>query len=225
MKTIGRATAAVAAFAALVTLASIAAAAKNNHPVRAPHAPPPAVRGACPEALSDGALVDARAGDQLSALAAGIKWDGAGAGGPTRCHREVRLHCGPDLDRDGYQEAIVEIASRELGDGQRCEDPAGSGEQAPAIMRHFFLASRHASGWRAVARLAATVDDGGGEAGRSGATFVKQPGGKFGVRVDWYAARGACEVGGYEVFSLRDGALVSVARGELSPPCVPCGCH
>lgn len=213
-----------AAFVALVLAAPIAAG-KSNHPGRAPHAPPPVVRAACPEALSDGVLVDARVGDQLAALAAAIKWDGGSAGGPTQCHREVRLHCGPDLDRDGDQEAIVEIASRSLEDGQRCDEPLSSGEPAPAMMRHLFLVSRHAASWRTVARLVATGDEGGDEARRSGAYFVKQPGGKVGVRVDSYVAHGACEVGGYEVFSLRGGALVSVARGDLSAPCAPCGCQ
>lgn len=215
------AVAVVVALAALAMSPPIAAAGKNGHPTRAPHGPPPAVHAACPEALSDGALVDARVADQLVTLAGAIKWEGGG--GPTACHREVRLHCGPDLDRDGDQEAIVEVRSRELSDGQRCDDAMSSSEQAPAVVRHFFLVSRHASVWRTVARLAVTSDD--GEAGRAGAFFVKLAGGKVGVRVDSYAARGACEVGGYEVFALRAGALVSVARGDLSAPCVPCGCR
>ena len=221
MTTGAPAIAAVVALAALATSSPIAAAGKNGHPARAPHGPPPAVHAACPEALSDGALVDARVADQLVALAGAIKWEGVG--GPTACHREVRLHCGPDLDRDGDQEAIVEVSSREPADGQRCDDATSSSEQAPAVTRHFFLVSRHASIWRTVARLVVTADE--GEAGRSGASFVKLAGGRFGVRVDSYAAHGACEVGGYEVFALRAGALVSVARGDLSAPCVPCGCQ
>jgi hypothetical protein len=219
------ATAVVLAALAGVLPANVAAkAGRASHPVQ--HLPAP-VHVACPEALSDGSLVDARLGDVLASLASGIKWDaaGGGAGAPTRCRREVKLHCGPDLDHDGDQEAIVEITSLDIGDGQSCDQAAASAEQAPAVMRYFFLASRHQSTWRAAGRLAVNVDDGGGDPARPAAYFVKQSGGKYGVRVDSYAAHGACEVGGYEVFTLRGGQLVNVARGDLSAPCVPCGCH
>jgi len=221
----GAATATAVMLAALAGVLPTNAAAKAGRSSHPGHGLPAPVHVACPEALSDGSLVDARLGEVLASLAGGIKWDAAGGGAPTRCRREVKLHCGPDLDHDGDQEAIAEIASLDVGDGQSCDSASASGEQTPVVMRHFFLVSRHQSSWRAAGRLAVNVDDGGGDPARPSAYFVRQSGGKYGVRVDSYAAHGACEVGGYEVFALRGGLLVNVARGDLSAPCVPCGCH
>lgn len=210
--------------AMLVCAPPNAAAGKTSpHPARARPTP---IHGACPEALSDGALVDAGIEEPLAALAGRVKWDGAQ--GPTRCQRKVRLHCGPDLDRDGSQEAIVEITSLDAGDGQTCDAAIASSDPAAApLVRRFFLVSRRQAGWQVAASspLAVSVDDGDVAPARPSVYFVRQPDGAYAVRVDSYVAHGACEVGGYEVFGLRGGALVQLGRGDLSAPCAPCACH
>ena len=206
-----------------LAVAPPAVAAHGARHARAAHAPAPRlVRVSCPEALADGSLADAGAAPALAALAAGLRWGEAGRAAPSACHREVRLHCGPDLDRDGDPEAIVEITSRDVADGEGCDEAsAASGAGPPATVRYTFLVSRRGATWRAVAPLAVAEDDSGG--GAPAASFVRQ-GRKLAVRVDRRVAEGACQVRGYELYELRAGVLHSVGSGDASAACVPCGC-
>jgi hypothetical protein len=84
------------------------------------------LRVSCAEALADGTLVDPGQEASLIAIAAGLRWKGDDPfGPPADCHRAVRLFCGPDLDRDGDIEAIVEVSWRFTDDRESSQDPCG----------------------------------------------------------------------------------------------------
>ncbi len=152
------------------------------------------------------------------AIAAGLRWKGDDPfGPPADCHRAVRLFCGPDLDRDGDIEAIVEVSWRFTDDCAASQNQ--SGDFVPVTKT--FVASRHGIVWRGVAPLAITTED-----GPSSVFFVRRRGGATAIRVEWRSAAtdSGCAIGRYEVFALRAGTLRRVESGDDSPGCVPCGC-
>ena len=190
-------------------------------PASAGEGPPPAkpLRFSCADALSDGTLTDPRQEAALVAIAAGLRWKGDDPyGPPADCHRAVRLFCGPDLDRDGDADAIVEVSWRFTDDCATSESE--SGDFVPVTKT--FIASRHGSVWRSVAPLAITTGE-----GPNGAFFVRRRGGETAIRVEWRNAANAsgCSIGRYQVFALRAGALRVVESGDDSRTCVPCGCR
>jgi hypothetical protein len=179
---------------------------------------PKPLRFSCAEALEDGTLIESSQAASLIAIAAGLRWKGDDPfGPPADCHRVVRLFCGPDLDRDGDAEAIVEVTWR------FADDCASSDEQSGNFVpvTKTFLASRHGAVWRGVAPLAITTED-----GTRNAFFVRRRGGETAIRVEWKSAAtdSGCAIGRYEVFTLRAGALRRVESGDDSSTCVPCGC-
>jgi hypothetical protein len=172
----------------------------------------------CEDALADGTLTDPGQARGLAALAAQLKWsDGDPFGPPGQCHLAVRLRCGPDLDHDGDAEGIVEVTWWQADD---CAAAERGGEPAPVTKT--FLASRHGSAWRAIAPLATASGD---EAARR-SYFVKRADGRAAVRIEWTVATSdsGCTLGGYEVFTLRAGALRRLERGNRSHACLRCGC-
>ena len=176
------------------------------------------LRFTCAEALADGTLVDPNQEAPLIAIAAGLRWKGDDPfGPPADCHRAVRLFCGPDLDRDGDIEAIVEVRWRFTDDCASSRNE--SGDFVPVTKT--FVASRHGAVWRGVAPLAITTDDGPGSV-----FFVRRRGGATAIRVEWRnaATDSGCAIGRYEVFTLHAGTLRRVESGDDSPGCVPCGC-
>ena len=179
---------------------------------------PAAVRFECPEALDDGTLIDERQAGVLAALAVGAKWLVGDPPAADLRPRGVRLFCGPDLDGDGDRESLVELSYPDAGS----DDDATSSDGAGTA--YALLVSRHGQAWRAIAGLA--VDLGGGpEAGR-GATFVRRPGGRWGVEARRSSGGSAhdCRIAGYEIFELQAGGLRSVKAGDRSLTCLPCGC-
>ncbi len=60
--------------------------------------------------------------------------------------KAVRVECGPDIDADGFPEAVVTLT-------RPFEVPAGEEGQVPESIDLIFLASRHGSKWRAVVPL------------------------------------------------------------------------
>jgi hypothetical protein len=174
------------------------------------------LRFTCPEAFADGALTDPGQAGPLAVIAASLKWEGGDPYGvPADCHRQVRLFCGPDLDRDGDAEAIV-VVSWSPTDG--CTSTPAEGGESPAVTK-IFLASRHGLVWRGVAPLAAGSND-------QTAYFVRRPRGEIAIRVQSanVASDSGCGIGRYEVFALRSGALRKVDAGDSSRACAPCGC-
>jgi hypothetical protein len=188
-------------------------------PRRAEGSPPPKpLRFSCAEALPDGTLIDSSQEALLITIAAGLRWKGDDPFGPSaNCHRAVRLFCGPDLDRDGDVEAIVEVSWRFTDDCASSQNE--SGDFVPVTKA--FVASRHGSVWRGIAPLAITTDD-----GPSSASFVRRRGGETAIRVEWRnaATDSGCAIGRYEVFTLHAGTLRLVESGDNSRTCVPCGC-
>ena len=181
-------------------------------------APAKPVRFSCTEALSDGTLTDPHQEAALIAIAAGLKWKGDDPyGPPADCRRTVRLSCGPDLDRDGDAEAIVEVSWRFTDDCAASQNE--SGEFVPVAKT--FIASRHGSVWRGIAPLAITTGE-----GPSSAFFVKRRSGETAIRVEWRntANDSGCSIGRYEVFTMRAGTLRRVESGDDSRTCAPCGC-
>ena len=177
--------------------------------------PPKPLRFNCAEALADGTLVDPGQEASLIAIAAALRWRGDDPyGPPADCHRAVRLFCGPDLDRDGDVEAIVEVSWRFTDD---CASSQNMSSDFVPVTKAF-LASRHGSVWRGVAPLAITTED-----GPSGVSFVRRRGGETALRVEWKNAANdsGCAIRRYEVFTLRAGTLRRVESGDDSPICVP----
>jgi hypothetical protein len=180
--------------------------------------PPKHLQFSCDEALADGTLIDPGQEGSLIAMAAGLRWKGDDPfGPPDHCHRAVRLFCGPDIDRDGDVEAIVEVSWRFTDDCESSQNE--SGDFVPVTKT--FVASRHGAVWRAVAPLAITTGGGPGSA-----FFVRRRGGATAIRVEWRSAEtdSGCAIGRYEVFTLRAGTLRRVESGDDSPGCIPCGC-
>jgi hypothetical protein len=176
------------------------------------------LRFSCAEALADGTLIDPSQETSLIAIAAGLRWKGDDPfGSPADCHRAVRLSCGPDLDRDGDVEAIVEVSWRFTDDCAASQKESG----AFVPVTKTFVASRHGSVWRGVAPLAITTED-----RPSSAFFIRRRGGETAIRVEWRnaATDSGCAIGRYEVFTLRAGTLRRVESGDDSRTCVPCGC-
>jgi hypothetical protein len=164
-------------------------------------APAKPLQFSCAEALADGTLVDPRQQAALIAIAGGLKWKGDDPyGPPADCRRAVRLFCGPDLDRDGDAEAIVEVSWRFTDDCAASQNE--SGDFVPVTKT--FVASRHGSVWRGVAPLAITTGE-----GPSSAFFVRRRSGETAIRVEWRNTANAsgCSIGRYEVFALRAGTL------------------
>jgi hypothetical protein len=176
----------------------------------------------CPDALTDGTVVDAGQVDQLIKLAATLKWEG-GYGSPRACHRTVRLTCGPDLDRDGDPEAIVQVGWWSAVDGDDCGRLVGADDHW--IVSYTFLATRHLGAWRAVGPLAVGIDADEAEARRP-AYFVRRAHGELAVRTEWstVSSDSGCRIGGYEVFAVRSGAVQRIEVGDNSLPCIMCDC-
>jgi hypothetical protein len=78
------------------------------------------ITAACPAPWTDGEVGDPVLAGKLAALAGKLTWEDGGYGLPTTCGRKVRLTCGPDLDGDGLQEAIVTVTWRLLLNGRTC---------------------------------------------------------------------------------------------------------
>ena len=198
-------------------------AGKTRARVAAPKAvPPKPLWVACADALADGSIVDSRQAVEIGALAANLKWDG-GYGVPGDCHRAVRLFCGPDLDRDGDPEAIVQVNWWSATDGDACESLRDATDHA--IVIYTFLASKHLTVWRAVAPVGVAVDA-DGSAARPSAYFIRRSRGDLAVRTEWssVSSDSGCRIGGYEVFALRAGALRKLEAGDSSFACIMCDC-
>lgn len=176
----------------------------------------------CPEALEDGTPVDAHLTATLLALAATAPWTAAD-GPPSTCHPAVKVTCGPDLDGDGDPEAIVQVQGWTAADDAPCAELRAGDDHWLAT--HTFLATRHRDAWRVVARIDAGLTAADEPEARR-ATFVRRPGGRPGVRVEWTSltSESGCRIAGYQLLELRAGVLHRLELGDNSRTCRLCDC-
>ena len=178
----------------------------------------PRLHFSCGDALDDGTLLDAHQVDVFAALARGLRWGLEGP--PPEGHPTVvRLICGPDLDGDGDKEAIVVATFPSARDAS--DDVASIA--APTSATYTWLASKHATTWRAVAPIAFDVSD--APDGQPAPVFVRRARGVLAIEVEHKSfASAGCHLTTYEVFALVSGALQRLEVGDRSTTCAPCGC-
>jgi hypothetical protein len=170
----------------------------------------------CPEARADGSVVDPRAQLALLALAHTLKWNDD-YGFPD-CHRRVLLQCGPDIDGDGQQEAIVRIEGYVLLNGKSCKRISDSNDYWPVAKT--FFASGRPGGWRNAQMLGADIV-GDQQVQTTGAGFVRRRDGRVAIEFSTYSFDGGNGCGGTNrvIYRPERGKLRIVENIPDTAPC------
>lgn len=130
--------------------------------------------------------------------------------------KAVRVVCGPDLDADGFPEAVVTLT-------RPYEVPAGEERQDPESIDLIFLASRHGSKWRAVVPLAFAGSIPGVEGSvRTSVWFVKLADGRRALAIRSAGGGGGdcdCDSEDISIATLEHGKLHPRGTFETGQPC------
>jgi hypothetical protein len=176
------------------------------------------IAAACPAPWTPGEVHDAVLANKLAGLARRLTWQDD-YGPPKTCGRSVELTCGPDLDGDGLQEAIVTATGRLLLNERTCANVRDNNDYWKTTK--MFLISGNAQKLRAVAPLDYQTDEFPGK--RIGAWFVHLRDGRPGVALSSVseASDSGCESGATTSYALQRGKLRKVEKKIEEPSCPP----
>lgn len=169
----------------------------------------------CPAPWTAGEVRDPALATKLAALARKLTWEDD-YGSPTACGRKVELSCGPDLDGDGVQEAIVRVSWRLMLAGRTCRTVRDDNDYWNVTK--IFVISGSPQKQKAIAPLDHECDEFPGR--RVSGWFVRLRDGRIGVESSSLSETDTgCDEHATTSYALERGKLREIATKIEEQPC------